>query len=99
MVDILQVEGVTKRLQNTTFRALVALAHTPVEDVQYKAAGAMRDLIVNDFYKKAIVAFKAVEVLVKLLLEGTRHCVCGCMHLLTVRLLRSLIVGLYHGRW
>jgi len=70
MVDILKVPGVTKRLQNTTFRALVALAHTPVEDVQYKAAGAMRDLSVNDFYQKAIVAFKAVEVLIKLLLEG-----------------------------
>ena len=70
LVDILKVDGCTKRLQDTTFKALVGLAHTPLEDVQYKAAGAMRDLAVNDYYKKQLAAFKAIEVLIKLLLEG-----------------------------
>jgi len=73
LVDILKAPSCTRKLQITTFKAIVGLAHTPLEEVQYKAAGAMRDLAVNDFYKKEIAAFKGIEVLIQLVNQGGEH--------------------------
>jgi len=73
LVQLLRSPDSTRKLRETTFKALVGLAHTPMEEVQYKAAGAMRELAVSDNFKKEIMRFKGIEVLVQLINSGSEQ--------------------------
>merc|ERR1712070_21540 len=71
LVELLRSENSTVRLRETTFVAVVGLARTPLAEVQYKAAGALRDLAVKDDYKKEIARFKGIPALIALVENGS----------------------------
>jgi len=73
LVELLRSESSTVRLRETTFVGVVGLATCPLEEVQYKAAGALRDLAVNDEYKREIARFKGIPPLVELVRSGTEE--------------------------